>query len=144
MPTLVPLAHPWIDATRAPVYGINFPREATDEDVILFCRVREEWGAVAKYRVAWVVDLAGIIKATATQRRLFSEHLGRFEPHDIAYNQGSALVAPNAVVRGVVTAVFWLRAPCFPTECFSTHEEALAWASARLARGTSGAPSSKQ
>src|SRR5882757_3579239 len=38
MPTLVSLSHPWINATRAPIYGTNFPREATDEEVMLFCR----------------------------------------------------------------------------------------------------------
>lgn len=141
MPTLVPLAHPWIDATRAPIYGIKFPPETTDEELVRFAEARERWASVAKYKVAWVVDLAGIIKATATQRRLFSEHLERFEPHDIAYNQGSALIVPNALVRGLVTAVFWLKPPRFPTECFSTYDEAFIWAATRLAEKPSAPPS---
>jgi hypothetical protein len=139
-PPLVPLVHPWIDAARAPLYGITFPAAATDEELQLFCQAREDWARVAKYRVAWVVDLAGLIKATATQRRIFGEHLKRFEPHDVAYNQGSALIVPNPFVRGVVTAVFWLKAPRFPSECFSTREAALAWASARLAQRPSAVP----
>ena len=144
MPALVPLIHPWIDESRAPLYGIKFPSEATDDEVMSLCRAREQWATVAKYPVAWLVDLAGIIKATAKQRRLFSEHLERFEPHDIAYNQGSALIAPNALVRGIVTAVFWLKAPRFPTECFSSREEAAAWALHRLARRSSATPASKR
>ena len=68
LPGLVPLEHPWIDATRAPLYGINFPREATDDEVIGLCAAREQWAALAKYRVAWVVDLAGVVRATAETR----------------------------------------------------------------------------
>ena len=132
MSNLVPLVHPWIDVARAPLYGITFPKEASDDELVRFCQVREHWAAVAKYRVAWVVDLTGLMQATAKQRRLFSEHLTRFEAHDIAYNQGSALVVPNPVVRGIVTAVFWLKAPRFPTECFSTYKQASAWATDRL------------
>ncbi|HEX3597591.1 MAG TPA: hypothetical protein VHU80_20925, partial [Polyangiaceae bacterium] len=96
------------------------------------------------YPVAWVVDLAGLKMATATQRRIFSAHLTRFEPHDLAYNRGSALVVPNAVVRGLVTAVFWLKQPRFPTECFSTYDEAVAWARARLAQRPSDPASSRR
>jgi hypothetical protein len=140
---LIPLVHPWIDETRAPLYAINFPQQATDDEVVSFCQVRERWALVAKYRVAWVVDLAGIIQAPATQRRAFSDHLQRFESHDIAFNQGSALIAPSAFVRGIITAVFWLKAPRFATECFTTRAQAVAWASARLAARPSAAPSSK-
>jgi hypothetical protein len=78
------------------------------------------------------VNLAGILQATANQRRLFSEHLKRFEPHDLAYNQGSALLVPNTFVRGIVTAVFWLKPPSFPNECFATIEDARAWAERQL------------
>ncbi|HEX4336618.1 MAG TPA: hypothetical protein VH062_11935 [Polyangiaceae bacterium] len=141
---LVQLLHPWIDGTRAPLYAIQFPQQAADEEVASFCQVRERWAVTAKYKVAWVVDLAGVIQAPATQRRIFSDHLQRFEPHDVAYNQGSALIAPNAFVRGIITAVFWLKAPRFPSECFTTQPEALAWASAQLAARPSGVPSSSK
>jgi hypothetical protein len=88
-----------------------------------------------------VVNLAGILEATARQRTLFSEHLKRFEPHDVAYNQGSALLVPNAFVRGIVTAIFRMKPPLFPNECFSTLEEARTWAERQLnARGMSLAP----
>src|SRR5262249_11889496 len=65
MSNLVPLVHPWIDVTRAPLYGITFPKEATDDELVRFCQVREHWASVAKYRVAWVVDLTGLMQATA-------------------------------------------------------------------------------
>jgi hypothetical protein len=138
---LIPLAHPWIDQSRAPLYELTFPRHASLEEVAALCTARERWAQRANYRVAWVVNLASILEATARQRTVFSEHLKRFEPHDVAYNQGSALLVPNALVRGIVTAIFWMKPPLFPNECFSTIEAARTWAEQQLnARGTSLAP----
>jgi hypothetical protein len=132
MAGLVELVHPWIDSSSAPLYTVVFPQAADDAEVVSFGAVREEWAKRAHYPVAWVVDLSHLVTATAKQRRLFSEHLGRFEPHDIAYNRGSALVVPNAVLRGIVTAVFWMKRPQFPNECFATLGEARSWAKVQL------------
>jgi hypothetical protein len=129
---LVPLVHPWIDQTRAPIYVLTFPSQASDGQLQAMCEARERWAQRAMYRVAWVVDLSGVLTATAQQRGLFSEHLKRFEAHDRAYNQGSALIVPNALVRGIVTAVFWLKPPSFPNQCFPDAEQAFAWAEKQL------------
>lgn len=85
--------------------------------------------------VAWVVDLSAIREASASQRKIFAEHLARFEAHDIAYNCGSALVVPSAVLRGLVTAVFWVKPPKFPNQLFEKREDALAWATRQLREG---------
>jgi hypothetical protein len=137
---LVSLVHPWIDQSRAPLYELTFPSQTTDHALSELCAARERWAMRASYRVAWVVNLAGILQATAGQRKLFSEHLKRFEPHDLAYNQGSALLVPNAFVRGIVTAVFWLKPPRFPNECFATIDEARSWAEQQLSAGGVTAP----
>ncbi|HKU41416.1 MAG TPA: hypothetical protein VJR89_24835 [Polyangiales bacterium] len=132
MVELIPLLHPWIDQSRAPLYELTFPPETTDQALTALCAARERWAVRANYRVAWVVNLAGVLQATANQRRLFGEHLKRFESHDKAYNQGSALVVPNTFVRGIVTAVFWLNPPSFPNQCFATPEAAREWAAEQL------------
>jgi len=136
MAGLVDLSHPWVDASRAPLYTLVFPKAAEDADVVSFATAREEWAKRAHYPVAWVVDLSNLLTATPKQRRLFSEHLSRFEPHDIAYNRGSALVVPNAMLRGIVTAVFWMKRPRFPNEFFATPAEARRWAEAQLKKTT--------
>lgn len=135
---LVPLVHPWIDQSRAPIYVLTFPSQATDAEVMAMCTARERWAQRAMYRVAWVVDLSGVLSATAQQRSLFSEHLKRFEAHDRAYNQGSALIVPNSFVRGIVTAVFWLKPPSFPNQCFPDAAQAYAWAQKQLLAGERG------
>jgi hypothetical protein len=45
-----------------------------------------------------------------------------------------ALVSPSPMVRGVVTAVNWFRAPPYEVRTFSTFEEAVAWIEERLGR----------
>ena len=79
-----------------------------------------------------MVDLSALKTPSAVQRRAFAEHLKRFEAHDVAYNQGSALIAPNAVVKGVLTAVFWLAPPKFPHQAFANEADAARWAQGRL------------
>jgi hypothetical protein len=140
MSRLPPIAHPWIDSTRAPIYSVTFPVRVSDDELLAWCAVRETWAETAQFPVAWVVDLSLLEEVTAKQRRIFGDHLERFEPHDVAHNRGSALVVPNTFLRGVVTAIFWIKPPRFPNELFPTRALAVAWAEARLTAATPTAP----
>lgn len=129
------LEHPWILRTYAPVYVMRFPRDPDDSTLDMLCAVRERWARHARHPCAWVADMSQLTAMpSAKQRRTFAEHLARFEPHDVAWNHGSAIVAPNALVKGALTAVFWMAPPKFPNQAFSTFEQALAWARDQLAR----------
>ena len=110
-----------------------FPSTATDEEVVACCDARERWAKVARHPCAWVVDLRELLRVPPHQRKLFADHLKRFEAHDVAYNQGSAIVVPNTLVRGIMTAVFWLSPPRFPNQAFASVGAAKQWASQRLA-----------
>lgn len=125
--------HPWIDSSSAPVFQWNIPPQASDDEVIACVMAREDWARTASFPCAWVVDLTHLRHVPATQRKLFAEHLKRFEPHDVAHNRGSALIIPNSFVRGIVTAIFWLSPPMFPNKAFDTRPDAMAWARKRLA-----------
>lgn len=125
----------WIDESRAPLYLLSFPTDPTDELLLEMCAARERWAARARFPVAWVCDTTNLGNATAKQRRILAEHLEKFEPHDLAWNQGSAIIVPNALLRGIVTAVFWVKSPRFPHQSFATRNEALAWATQRLQEG---------
>lgn len=124
--------HPWIDQTHAPVYVWRFPSTATDEDVAACCDARERWARSAKHQCAWVVDLRELLRVPPHQRKLFTDHLKRFEPHDIRYNCGSAIVLSNAWLRGIVTAVFAVTQPKFPNRTFSSIEEGIRWATVQI------------
>jgi hypothetical protein len=127
------IEHPWVCNDLMPVYLWTFPSEATDEELDSSLRAREGWALRAHYYVAWVIDLSKITKAPATQRKAFAEHLKRFEPHNVRWNTGSALIVPSAWLRGIVTAVFWVSPPKFPNKLFSDPVEGLRWAQQQLA-----------
>lgn len=126
------IEHPWVSHKHVPIYEWAFPAEATDEELTAFIRAREEWATRAHYPVAWVVELSNLTKANAKQRRMFAEHLKRFERHDVLWNAGSALVVPSGWLRGLVTAVFWLSPPKFPNQAFAKRSDALEWAQLQL------------
>ncbi len=126
------IEHPWVIHKHVPIYEWAFPSEATDAELAAFIRAREAWAELAHYSVAWVVELSNLTKTTATQRRMFAEHLKRFESHDVRWNAGSALIVPSGWLRGLVTAVFWLAPPKFPHQAFAKRSDALQWAQLQL------------
>ena len=135
MSALIPIHHAWIDESRAPLYLLKFPTSTTDEELIACCEAREVWAERVRYPVAWVVDLSRIRTVTARQRQIFGAHLGRMERHNLAYNRGASLIVPSAVLRGMVTAAFWLRPPRFPHRMFASRAEGLRWAAEQLRVG---------
>lgn len=130
----IDIEHPWISNELKPVYRWTFPTEASDEDLAACIRARDDWVGRARYRFAWVIDLSNVTSAPATQRKALGEHLKSCEAFSARWNAGSALVVPNAWLRGLVTAVFWVSPPKYPTELFSNASEAERWATRQLAK----------
>ena len=128
----VEIDHPWVSHKHLPIYEFTFPAEANEEELAAFVRAREEWATRAHYPVAWVVELSNLRKANAKQRRVFADHLKRFENHDVQWNGGSALIVPSSWLRGLVTAVFWISPPKFPHQAFAKRSDALEWAQLQL------------
>ena len=128
----IEIDHPWVSHEHVPIYEWTFPAEASNDELDAFVRAREEWAERAHYPVAWVVQLSNLTKANALQRRIFADHLKRFEAHDVQWNGGSALIVPSGWLRGLVTAVFWLSPPKFPHQAFARRTDALEWAQLQL------------
>lgn len=135
MSALVPILHPWIDTSRAPLYVLKFPASTTDDELIACCDAREVWADRARYPVTWVVDMSAVRTVTPRQRQIFGAHLGRMDKHNFTYNRGASLIVPNAVIRGMVTAAFWIKPPRFPHRLFSNRGEGLRWAEEQLRVG---------
>jgi hypothetical protein len=131
-PKYLEIDHPWVSHQHVPIYEWAFPPEASDEELDAFIRAREDWASRAHYPVAWVVELSNLTRASAKQRQAFAQHLQRFEPHDVLWNGGSALVVPSGWLRGLVTAVFWISPPQFPHQAFAKRSDALEWAQLQL------------
>jgi hypothetical protein len=130
--------HAWVDPTHAPIYIWRFPSASSDEEVVEALAARERWAKQARHPCAWVVDLRELLRVPPHQRKLFAEHLKRFEAHDVKYNRGSAIVLSNAWLRGIVTTIFAVTQPKFPNRTFATIEDGLRWAQEQMRANPTG------
>lgn len=82
-----------------------------------------------------VFDLTTAGMPTPMQRRRLAEHMASHEGAIRHCVMGLAIVAPHAIVRGMVTALFWLAPPPIPHCMCGSLSEAGAWARQVLPRG---------
>lgn len=82
-----------------------------------------------------LTDLSAMKEAApASQRKLAAEFMDRNRELQRRASVGSAIVANSAFVRGIVTAVFWLRPSPLETRILATREEALLYGLDLLAK----------
>ena len=130
------LDHPWLKQVEATLFVQQYPRRASDDELVDVLAAIERLVFSLRSPYGWIVDLGGVMTASASQRRLFSEHEDRTKEHDKQWNAGAALLSRSAITTGIITAVFWLSKPSYPTKVFSDIREAEGWARAQLkARG---------
>ena len=123
--------HPWIDETRAPLYVVA-PPDCSDAEVNLLFRACDTIYADLTHDVAWVIDSTDARNVSAKMRRIVADHLRRNRLVMMTYVAGIAIVVPNAVMRGVFTAITWLVPLEFPHEVVQTRAQGLHWAEQAL------------
>lgn len=126
------LDHPWLKQVEATLFLQQFPRSASDEELKEMLDAVERLVFSMESPYAWLADLGGLMGASASQRRLFSLHEDRTKEHDRKFNAGAALLSRSAITAGIITAVFWLSKPSYPTKVFSDVREAERWARTQL------------
>jgi hypothetical protein len=88
------------------------------EQVMLECRKTRE-------RFSLVTDLGRLHHLPpASQRKIAGEWLQRTAEVQKATSVGGANVTPSAIIRGIVTAIYWFQTPVVPTMFFATRNEA--------------------
>jgi hypothetical protein len=78
---------------------------------------------------AIVLDLRRSSGLTPRQRKMITDRMNHTDA--VAPCVANALVFESAVLRGVLTALFWIRRPAYPCEVFRTLDDAIGWANAR-------------
>lgn len=126
-----PIDHPWVNSLRSPIYEVTFPKSPSQEDFRGYFRAIESWSKGVTQRVVWLMDGSQVTGVTASQRAEFAAFLQRMHAFDQRQSHATALVLNSALVRGIVTAVFWLHRPPYMTHVCESLEEARAWASTR-------------
>ena len=124
--------HPWIDAMRRPLYVMTYPAQRTTDDVYRAHDAAEAIYRTTEGMLAWVIDAAMVTDATARERAIVGAYEIRVGPAAEQRCAGVGLVIPNAVARGVYTAIRWLSPARYPAQIFQTKQQALAWTAAQL------------
>lgn len=75
-----------------------------------------------------IVD-SGVPPPSSAWRRRIADASARLESRPVF-----ALVTSSPLIRGVVTAINWIRPPSYPHAVVATPEEAFAWAEQQLGR----------
>jgi hypothetical protein len=124
--------HDWLDPSRAPLYVVTYPAVRAPEDVKHAHEAIESVYRRAAGPVAWLVDARSVRGANATERQIVVEHEKRVAPFARKYCAGLGLVIPNAIVRGLFTAVTWMAPLQYPFKVVDTCAEAELWLQGRL------------
>ena len=74
-----------------------------------------------------VTDLRSGGRVTPKQRAIITNFMADHDYILGRYCVGAAMIFDSAVMRGMLTAILWLRTPEYPTKVFATSEEAIEW-----------------
>lgn len=135
-----PIDHPWMDSSESPLYYFAFPPAAELAEVEAFAKAREDWSRGVQGQVAFVCDLSKVDYSAVTplHRKTFTDHMKRFKAFEVEHTAAVGFVARGKMLRGLVTAVFWLVPAVFPHKTFEKAEDARAWARGILAGSAEG------
>ncbi len=78
-------------------------------------------------KICAVVDLAQMATATASHRSLLGNWRVRHQALIANAVERAAYIAPSAMMRGMLTAIFWFARPVVPVQVSKDRQEALAW-----------------
>jgi hypothetical protein len=125
------IGHEWVEERRAPLYVVRFPRTARDAEVDAFCKALAAWWPEVRERVWYIVDARQVQSAPAVQRKRFGEQENASRPYTGTYHAGAAMVVSSQLVRGLITAVYWLSPPNYQHIVTTDMRSAEAWIEAR-------------
>jgi hypothetical protein len=109
------------------IVTVSPPRELTDEVVVAVLRDLEaRLARGGSYGLIFDLSKAGT--PNAVQRQLLAAHMRKNRALIERNVRRLAVVAPSSLVRGVLTAIFWIEPPPVPYEVFGSRNEAIAWA----------------
>jgi len=105
---------------------LQYVEDYSDAELAVFLEELEQVFAIPGRKVC-VIDLTQARPGTALQRQQQAAWISK---HEAALARGfaaAAIVTDSAIIRGTVTAVFWIRPLPFPTRMAATLAIAEAW-----------------
>jgi hypothetical protein len=116
-----------------PILRLRYVGEYSDAELATFLG---EIDAVLKEpgEKVGVIDLVQATPGSATQRRIQAEWIRTNERVLAQAFRAAAIVTDNALIRGTVTAVFWIRPLPMPTHMAATVADAERWLAPYIAK----------
>jgi hypothetical protein len=110
-----------------PLIRIVWPEGAlTDSDLDQF--MSGSMADLAKRNVHCILHIShSTVGMSAPQRKQFADLLERTEPQVRQWTAGVAIVTPSAIIRGMITAINWMKGTPCPQRTFSSEPEARLW-----------------
>jgi uncharacterized protein YejL (UPF0352 family) len=115
-----------IDRETLPLLRLRYVGEYSDAELAMFLRKLDAVLELPGKKVC-LIDLSGAAAGSATQRQMQASWIGRQEKVLAKEFAAAAIVTDSAIIRGTVTAVFWIRPLPFPTRVTSTVQSAEEW-----------------
>jgi hypothetical protein len=113
-----------------PVVVTEFPEKAVPDDALrsVFAQLESLMTDAQRdgEKVFIITDISRMRQITpASQRRLAADWLKRVGPLTLVASAGGATVTPSTLLRGVITALFWLQPSPTPFFCVATRHDAM-------------------
>jgi hypothetical protein len=118
------------DLSQWPVLLITAPPRISDEEMQRYIQESRANRMQRREPHVLVLDVRHTERLPPTQRKLLTDSMSQDGDADRCV--AMAMVFDSPLLRGVLTAIFWVRKPKYPTRVFTSLPDALAWARATL------------
>lgn len=125
--------HPWLEAKGGHVFVQTYPDRFSDEELGAFLDYVHSLPPILPTPYGWVIELGGLFRAPMRQKNAVQARQDDNLEIGRKHNAGTAIVANNAIKRGLVRATYLLKAQAFPVKVVSSVEEGVTWVRAQLA-----------
>lgn len=122
-----------VERQNLPLLRLTYVGDYTDEELARFLLEIDSVLALPG-RKACLIDLTRATAGSATQRQMQAAWISRQEKTLQRDFVAAGIVTDSAIIRGTVTAVFWIRPLPLPSKVFATIEQAEAWLAPQLAQ----------
>jgi hypothetical protein len=129
-----------VETTHWPIVLVEFPEkrvpDAEFHQALAFIEQLMRACVTDREKSYQITDITRIREIPpATQRRYAADFLKRNSNLALAASFGTANVTPSSILRGVMTAVFWISRPPTPVTFFETRDQAFLHACDVLEQG---------
>ena len=118
-----------VDDSRWPAVVTHVPPgDHTDEEIHASM---DDYLRIVRARKQPFVTITDLTRGTGMspkQRRIITDFMQKHEDELAVHCRGAAMVFQSAVMRGMLTAIFWIAKPRWETRVFATLDEAGSWA----------------